>query len=231
VRVLLVEDDSDARMLMEIVLAERGHDVAAFPNGEAAWAACQREKFPLMVLDWMLPGGMDGLALCRRVRSLPEGDVSVVVVITARGQTGDLAEVLESGADDYLTKPFALEALDVRLAIAERRVEAVRERRLAAIAQAETARLQGVLLASSTVEHNLGNQLALTMGYAELLANDARLDPALRPWAEHAVQGVVNAVATLEKIRRIRKIEQSNIRGGSPVLDLELSAGEPGLVG
>lgn len=229
-RVLLVEDDADARTLMEIVLSERGHDVAAFGDGESAWRACQREHFPLMVLDWLLPG-MDGLALCRRVRSVPDGDETVVVVITARGQSGDLAEVLEAGADDYLSKPFALEALDVRLAIAERRVEAVRERRLAAIAQAETARLQGVLLASSTVEHNLGNQLALTMGYAELLANDPRLDAALRPWAERAVQGVVDAVATLEKIRGIRKIEQANIQGGSPVLDLELSSAEPGLVG
>jgi DNA-binding response OmpR family regulator len=227
-RVLLIEDDADARSLMEIVLAERGHDVAAFADAESAWALCQHEQFPLMVVDWMLPG-MDGLALCRHVRGLPEGDTSVIVVITARGQTGDLAQVLAAGANDYLAKPFALEALETRLAIAERQVELTRERRLAAAALEEAARLQGVLLASATVEHNLGNQLALTMGYAELLSNDPRLDPTLRPWAERAVKGVEDAMSTLDKIRGIRHVEEAAIRGGSPILDLDRSRGEAGL--
>jgi hypothetical protein len=172
---------------------------------------------------------MDGLALCRLVRGLPGGDHSVVVMITARGQTGDLAEVLAAGADDYVAKPFALETLEVRLAIAERQVECARERRDAALALEDAARMQGVLLASATVEHNLGNQLALTMGYAELLANDPRLDPTLRPWAERAVKGVEDAVATLEKIRGIRRVEEASIRGGSPVIDLERSGGGAGL--
>jgi CheY-like chemotaxis protein len=149
----------------------------------------------------------------------------VVVMITARGQNGDLAEVLAAGANDYLAKPFALEALEVRLTIAERQVELTRDRRLAAAALEEAARIQGVLLASATVEHNLGNQLALTMGYAELLANDPRLEPSLRPWAERAVKGVEDAVTTLEKIRGIRRIEEATMRGGSPVLDLERSGG------
>jgi DNA-binding response OmpR family regulator len=227
-RVLLVEDDADARALIEIVLAERGHEVAAFADAESAWALCQHEQFPLMVLDWMLPG-MDGLTLCRLVRELPDGDASVVVMITARGQTGDLAEVLSAGANDYVAKPFALEALEVRLAIAERQVELARERRMAAAALEEAARMQGVLLASATVEHNLGNQLALTMGYAELLANDPRLEPSLRPWAEQAVKGVEAAVTTLEKIRGIRRVEEASMRGGSPILDLERSTGGAGL--
>jgi DNA-binding response OmpR family regulator len=225
-RVLLVEDDADARALIEIVLVERGHDVAAFADAEAAWALCQHESFPLMLLDWVLPG-MTGLELCQRVRGLSDGDTSVVVLITARHQTGDLAEVLAAGANDYLTKPFALEALEVRLAIAERQVEMLREHRRAAAALEEAARVQGVLLASATVEHNLGNQLALTMGYAELLANDPRLDARLRPWAERALGGVESAVETLDKLRRIMRIEHSGMRGGPPVLDLERSSGEP----
>src|SRR5437763_11529629 len=128
VKVLLVEDDHDARTLIEIVLAERGHEVAPFGDAESAWELCRRELCPMMLLDWILPE-MDGIELCRRVRGLPDGEAAVVVMITARHQTGDLAEVLAAGADDYLAKPFALEALEARLAIAERRVGLVDERR------------------------------------------------------------------------------------------------------
>ncbi|HZQ98936.1 MAG TPA: response regulator [Chloroflexota bacterium] len=224
-KALLVEDDDDARALMEIVLTERGHEVVAFADAEPAWELCQRQLYPLMVLDWVLPA-MNGLELCRRVRGLPGGDAPVVVVITARHQGSDLAEVLAAGADDYLAKPFGLEALEVRLEIAERRVVLVEERRRAVQALEEAARLQGALLASATVEHNLGNQLALTMGYAEMLAHDPRLDPALRPWAERALGGVEAAVATLDKLRRLIRIEPSSLRGGSTVLDLDRSSGE-----
>jgi DNA-binding response OmpR family regulator len=223
VKVLLVEDDADARALMEIVLTERGHDVVALGDGESAWRACEAEWFPLMVLDWVLPG-MNGLDLCRRVRTRPDGETSVVVVITARHQTGDLAEVLASGANDYLAKPFGLEALEVRLAIAERQVALADERKRTVHALEESARLQGVLLASATVEHNLGNQLSLTMGYAELLQGDDRLPPDLRAYAERCVGGVESAVETLDKLRHIRRVEESKQRGGSPILDLDLSS-------
>ena len=228
-KVLLVEDDDDARMLMGMVLAERGHEVAAFPEAESAWELCRGELYPLMLLDWVLPG-IEGIELCRRVRTLPGGDAAVIVVITGRHQTGDLAEVISAGADDYLAKPFALEALEARLAIAERRVELVGERRQVVEALEEAARVQGALLASATVEHNLGNQLALTMGYAELLARDPRLDAELRPWAERALSGVEQAVATLDKLRRIMRIERSGMRGGPQVLDLDRSSGGTGLM-
>src|SRR5262249_54362045 len=221
-KVLLVEDDRDARDLMEIVVAERGHEVVALPSAQAAWSLVQRELPPLMLLDWMMPG-MDGLELCRRVRTLPGGDAPVVVVIPARAQTGDLAEVLAAGADDYLAKPFALEALEVRLAIAERQV-ALREQAREAVRKLEdAARLQGALLASATVEHSLGNQLALTMGYAELLATDPRLQRELRDYAHRALSGVEMAVETLNKLRHIMRVERSSMRGGPPLLDIERS--------
>ncbi len=82
-RALVVEDDPAIRDVLADVLVERGHEVVACPDGEAAWAACQREAFGLILLDLGLPG-MDGLELCRRLRTLPHGHQSVVVVLTAR---------------------------------------------------------------------------------------------------------------------------------------------------
>jgi diguanylate cyclase (GGDEF)-like protein len=127
-RVLLVEDDVSIRSLVEEVLSQRGHTVAAFGDAEEAWKASQRESFPLNVLDWMLPG-MDGLELCRRLRSLPDGDTRVVLCLTARTDPVDLSEVLRAGANDYLAKPFDIVALETRLAIAESQVAQLAERK------------------------------------------------------------------------------------------------------
>ena len=117
-RVLLVEDEADLRKSLVAILEHRGYDVTALGTAQAALAAYREEHFPLVILDWGLPG-RDGLWLCRQIRSLPDGDTSVVLVVTARARAEDLAAVLQAGASDYLAKPFDLEFLDVRLTVAE----------------------------------------------------------------------------------------------------------------
>src|SRR5262245_38192229 len=98
VNVLLVEDDPDLRLLIQAILAELGHDVSSFSDAETAWDAIERgQEFPLMILDWMLPG-MDGLELCRRVRAGSTGADPVVIVITARQERDHLGRILDAGA-------------------------------------------------------------------------------------------------------------------------------------
>ena len=126
-RALVVEDDADIRKILADVLVERGHHVVACPDGETAWTACQQATFALVLLDLGLPG-MDGLELCRRLRALPHGDQSVVVVLTARLGADPLEAVLAAGADDYLAKPFDLRYLERRLSIAERQATALQLR-------------------------------------------------------------------------------------------------------
>jgi DNA-binding response OmpR family regulator len=223
VNVLLVEDDPDLRMLMEAILAELGHDVASFNDAETAWEAISGGRdFPLMILDWMLPG-MDGLELCRRIRASTTGGDPVVVVITARQERDHLGKILGAGADDYVSKPFSVDHFEVRLQIAGRTVEVKRERRRAEEAAREAARLQGALMAANTVEHHLGNQLALTMGYAELLAGNEHLPPPADRYAQLALEGVVKATDTLRKLRGIIRLEESEIPGPH-FIDLERSA-------
>ncbi len=127
-RALLVEDDVVTRHLVQRILRDRGHEVAAFSDAETAWSSCRDTVYPLIVLDWLLPG-MDGLQLCRQIRALPSGDRSVVVVLTGRDQHEDLQHVLDAGADDYLTKPIDASRLNVRLAIAERQVGLLQARK------------------------------------------------------------------------------------------------------
>ena len=221
-RVLLVEDDPDLRLLVENILVGRGHSVASFSDAESAWAGCQRDEYPLMILDWMLPA-MDGLELCRRIRSAVGGEDVVIVMITAHQETNHLAKILSAGADDYVSKPFEVEFFEVRLEIAARQVETKASRRRAEDAARAAARLQGALLAANTVEHHLGNQLALTMGYAELLAATPSLPPPADQYAELALEGVVKASETLHTLRSIIRLEEAEMAGPS-YIDLQRSA-------
>ena len=123
-RVLVVEDDAHAREALKGKLRERGHEVVECGSGEQALALHAAHPFPLLLIDWVLPG-MDGLGLCRKLRSLSNGAGSapVIVFTTARSGPYDLVRGLDAGADDYLTKPIEPELLATRLAIAERMVE------------------------------------------------------------------------------------------------------------
>lgn len=141
-RVLLVEDHIDIRSLFEQVIQARGHEVTACADGESAWEAYRRGPYELILLDWELQeSGIDGLQLCRAIRSSRDGDRSVIVMITAHDSPGGLRTALHAGVNDYLVKPVGIEFLKLRLTIAEQWVENVR-RRFEAEVQAQTLQSQ-----------------------------------------------------------------------------------------
>jgi diguanylate cyclase (GGDEF)-like protein len=127
-RTLLVEDEPTTRLFLETVLGSRGHDVVACGDAESAWELAQREHFALAILDMWLPG-MDGAALCRRLRKLPRADEMVVLFVTGAERLEDVGSALDAGADDYLVKPVNTPNLPVRLALAERRVHFLLDRK------------------------------------------------------------------------------------------------------
>lgn len=133
---LLVEDEPGESWLLSEILRSRGHTVTACGDAETAWDAFRRDPSPLVLLDLVLPG-MDGLELCRRMRAHPGGEGSVLLVVTGKNDPDVLERVLESGADDYLSKPVDVPLLNVRLAVAERKV---RDQRARSRTQAELAR-------------------------------------------------------------------------------------------
>ena len=143
-QVLIVEDDPITLHILHEILRTRGHETRSFTEAEAALEACASGVPPLVITDWRLPG-MDGLELCRRLRSLPGGSISVVMMVTAHDQPKEMEEALAGGIDDFLGKPFSPEALTVRLAVAEKNCE-----RVAARAAAES-KLRAVFDASRDV--------------------------------------------------------------------------------
>ncbi len=125
---LIVEDDEDQRVLLTRILQGRGHEVVACGTSEEGLLAYQRNPFPLVILDIMLPG-MNGMDLCREMRLVPESAQTVILFATGvEGQEG-LEDALSAGADDYITKPLTGDLLHVRLTIAERQVRALQRQK------------------------------------------------------------------------------------------------------
>jgi two-component system, OmpR family, response regulator len=123
VRVLIVEDDLRMASLVRRGLANEGLAVDVAPNGEDALWMAQAHDYDAIVLDVMLPG-LDGFETCRRLRGA--GVWAPVLMLTARDGVEDRVAGLDSGADDYLVKPFALAELLARLRALARRGEGER---------------------------------------------------------------------------------------------------------
>ena len=110
--ILLVDDDNRMTSALRRTLAYAGYQVSIAPNGEGALSIVRIRPPDLVILDLMLPG-IDGLEVCRRLRSA--GDDMAVLMLTARDTVADRVAGFETGADDYLVKPFALEELLARV--------------------------------------------------------------------------------------------------------------------
>lgn len=117
-RVLIADDESDLRALLQRYLGEQGYAVRTVENASQAERLLARERFDVLVLDIMMPGE-DGLSACRRLRA--QGETIPIVMLTARGDPVDRIVGLEMGADDYLPKPFNPRELVARIQALVRR--------------------------------------------------------------------------------------------------------------
>jgi len=119
--VLVIDDEESIIDLIKLGLKYEGFEVVAASDGEDGIAAAQRTNPSFIILDWMLPD-MDGLEVCRRLRSNPTTHDIPILLLTAKGEVGSRVEGLNTGADDYLTKPFSFEELVARIRAILRRL-------------------------------------------------------------------------------------------------------------
>ena len=119
-RIVVVDDDPELRALLRRFLSEHGFETRAVEDGAALDRELARSPADAVVLDLMMPGE-DGLAVCRRLRAT--GDTTPIVMLTARGDPIDRIVGLETGADDYLPKPFEPRELVARLSAVLRRTQ------------------------------------------------------------------------------------------------------------
>jgi len=122
-RILVADDDPVSCRLLDRLLHKWGYEVIAARSGTEAWEVLQADHAPrIALLDWMMPG-LDGLEICRRVRARSSQPYVYIVLLTANDKVGNLVEGLESGADDYLTKPFHPQELRARLRVGLRMLD------------------------------------------------------------------------------------------------------------
>jgi len=118
--ILVVEDDADIVELLQYTLEREGYPVLVAKDGERGLAEARRRKPGLVLLDLMLPG-MDGLEICRALKSDPTTRAIPVVMLTAKGEESDVVLGLELGAEDYVRKPFSPRELIARVRTVLRR--------------------------------------------------------------------------------------------------------------
>jgi two-component system KDP operon response regulator KdpE len=115
--ILVIDDDPDLRLMLKAQLERRKHRVVVASSGRDGLQKAYQARPDLVILDIMMPG-MDGWEVCRRLRELSSVPI---IMLTARNMQGDVVKGLESGADDYLVKPFSAAELDARIQAVLRR--------------------------------------------------------------------------------------------------------------
>jgi two-component system phosphate regulon response regulator PhoB len=119
--VLVVEDEDALATLLQYNLEKEGYDVTVAGDGEEALILVDERLPDLVVLDWMLPK-VSGIEVCRRLRSRPETRNVPIIILTARGEETDRIRGLDTGADDYVVKPFSMTELTARIRAVLRRI-------------------------------------------------------------------------------------------------------------
>ena len=223
-KILVVEDNAVTLKILELLLAKWGYEAIAVDNGPAALRLIQAPDGPrLILLDWMLPG-MDGLELCRQIRSATTGaETSHIILLTARSETQDVVAGLQAGANDYVVKPFHADELRVRINAGRRilALQAALDRR---------ARTQAVLEMAGAVCHEMNQPLQTITGYLDLIMLDNNPDtsPQLQECLR-VIRGQINRMGAItRKLMRITTYETREYLAGTKIIDLEKSSADAG---
>ena len=224
--VLVAEPDDAAREFVGGALRDLGYGVTAVADAGDAWAAYQRERVPLVILDVNVPG-LGGLEVCRRIRAADPMRQTFVVMCTGDDARESLSAVLDAGADDYLAKPVSAEQLRARLAIAERRLAEEAARRQAEAELARARWLAGIGEMTIALQHEINNPLSALISHAEL----ALLDAADRGERNEQIETILQQAHRIAEIVRhigaLRNPMSVEYLPGTSMIDLGATGGEP----
>lgn len=213
-KILIAEDDVTSRTMLRAILGKWGYEVVETSDGEGAWAALQEIDAPqLAVLDWMMPG-IDGPALCRKLRGQERKDPLYLILLTSKGESGDIVQGLEAGADDYIAKPYDNEELHARVNAGRRMITLRNELR-------EREKLQGVLEMAGAVCHELNQALQSVTGFSELLLLDMETSDPKYEWLKNIKTGIERLSELTRKITKITRYQSKSYLNRSKIIDIE----------
>ncbi|MBW0148372.1 response regulator transcription factor [Marinobacter arenosus] len=221
-RILLVEDDHPLANTMLEMLRDDQNTVDWLDDGQQALNALSNEQFDLVILDLTLPR-VDGLDIVRRVRQ--QGVQTPVIILTARTELGEKLQGLDSGADDYLTKPFAMAELKARIRAVTRRGATTSHNglvigRLMLDTDASQLTVDGEQFSLPRSEFQILHYL---MRHPDQVATRRRLEDQLYGW-EHGVESNALEVHVHHLRRRVGKATIRTVRGVGYLLDSQAAA-------
>ena len=217
-KILIAEDDLTSRMVLEAVLTKWGYEVTSTTNGDEAFAALQQSDAPqLAVLDWEMPG-MDGAALCRKLRRQKSERPLYLILLTSRAESDDIVRGLEAGADDYVAKPYVNEELQARVNAGRRIIELQNQLR-------DREKLQGVLEMAGAVCHEINQPLQAVSGWAELLLMDMEQVDSNQEALNNIKEGMDRIGELTRKIMTISKYRTKEYMDGKRmIIDIDQSS-------
>lgn len=160
-RILIVEDEQDIRDLLKFNLSGRGYDVVTCANGEEGLLSIKDQTYDLLILDWMLPG-VSGVQVAKVARGMENGKNLAILMLTAKSEPENIVEGLDSGADDYMVKPFDNAILWARVQALMRRSQRLSQETKAQAAAApveEMLTLGPIQLSLKTYEVRIAGQI------------------------------------------------------------------------
>jgi signal transduction histidine kinase len=170
-KVLIADDDSVSRRLLQSYLQKWGYEVTAAQNGAEAWQLFEGGLFPMVITDWIMPE-LDGPGLIRLIRSANRPGYVYAVLLTAKSQKEDLVEGMEAGADDFLTKPFDQDELRVQLRAGERMIRLEHNLRTTQATLLQTEQLASLGRLAAGVAHEINNPIAFVINNLAVLRRD-----------------------------------------------------------
>jgi two-component system NtrC family sensor kinase len=172
-KILIADDDSVSRRLLQNYLQKWGYEVTPAQDGAEAWRLFENDLFPMVITDWMMPE-MDGSGLIRRIRASPRPGYVYAILLTAKSQKEDLVEGMEAGADDFLTKPFDRDELRVRLRAGERIIRLEHHLRETQTALIQTEQLASLGRLAAGVAHEINNPISFVINNIAVLRRDVQ---------------------------------------------------------
>ena len=213
-KILIAEDDSTSRTMLQAVLTKWGYEVVSTCDGDEAWAVFQETDAPqLAVIDWEMPK-MDGPTLCRKLRGQERKDPLYLILLTSRGESGDIVRGLEAGADDYIAKPYNNEELRARVNVGRRMITLQNELR-------EREKFQGVLEMAGAVCHELNQPLQSVSGFSELILMDMEAGDPNYERLKNIKMGIERLGELTRRIMKITRYQSKPYMGRSEIIDIE----------
>ena len=229
--VLIADDDADTRDIVSTAVSILGCTPMLAVDGEAAMLACGEALPDLAILDVMMPG-TDGLQVCSGLKSRPGGEFIPVLMLTARDAVEDKVAALEKGADDYLTKPFNFQELQVRirslLRIRELNLQLQAKNEELKTVQAKLVEQERQLVASQmagTAAHRLGQPLSAIILNCHLLETLPPEDSKYRTALSAVKDDAGRMAEMLEKLKKVDARATWEYYKGIDILELESEGG------